>query len=270
MKLTRDQLPLFNLLEVGISLLTWDPVDLDQMDWAFVNDYRCTMTGFAREEIVSKPITVRSTREARSIYETQKAHIQKYGYYNCETKLLHKDLRAVPVLLFMKLVELDGETHVLSELHDISRFKKIEEELLLSRESTREMLSMIELEKKRMTENIQGNLGRVLFPLMDQMRVTATDPQKDVLDLMTRRVGDVCREAGIHAQTDRIGADLTKRQALVCEMIRDGMTSKEIAGVLGCSPSTVNNHRETIRKKLGLSGKGVNLQAWLNSGSGGG
>jgi PAS domain S-box-containing protein len=264
MKLTRDQLPLFNLLDVGISLLTWDPVDLDRMDWAFVNDTRCAMTGFSREEIVSKPITVRSTREARSLYEKQKAHIQEYGFYNCETKLLHKDLRAVPVLLFMKLVEMDGETHLLSELHDITVFKKTEEELMLSRESTSEMLSLIEKEKQKITENIQGNLGRVLFPLMEQMRVTGTDPQKEVLDLMTRRVGDVCREAGIPVQADRIGAGLTNRQTLICEMIRDGMTSKDIAGALGCSPSTVNNHRDAIRRKLGLSGRGMNLQTWLN------
>ena len=47
-------------------------------------------------------------------------------------------------------------------------------------------------------------------------------------------------------------------------MIRDGMTSKEIAMVLDCSPSTVNNHRNIIRKKLKLSGKSANLQAYLN------
>jgi len=264
MKLSRDQLPLFNLLEIGISLLTWDPEDLDRMEWVFVNDYRCSMTGFTREDIVSKPIQVRSTREARSIYETYKGHIERHGSFSCETKLLHQNLRSVPVILHMKLVELDGETHLLSELHDISEFKKTEEQLMLSRESTREMLTVIEQEKKKITENIQGNLGGILFPLMDQMRVTATDDQKEVLDLMARRVGDVCREAGIPVKAERFGPNLTKRQILICEMIRDGMTSKEIARALGCSVSTINNHRDAIRRKLKLSGRGANLQAFLN------
>jgi len=264
LKMSSDQLPLFNLLEIGISLLTWDPEDLDRMEWAFVNDYRCSMTGFTREEIVSKPIQVRSTREARSIYENHKGHLEKHGSFNCETKLLHKKLRAVPVILHMKLVELDGETHLLSEIHDISEFKKTEEKLMLSRESSREMLSVIEHEKKKMTENIQGNLGRVLFPLMDQMRVTATEDQKEILNIMTRRVGDVCRESGIPVKADRLSFSLTKRQILICEMIRDGLTSKEIARALGCSVSTINNHRHTIRRKLKLSGGGANLQAFLN------
>jgi len=42
------------------------------------------------------------------------------------------------------------------------------------------------------------------------------------------------------------------------------MTSKEIASALGCTASTINNHRNLIRQKLKLSGKSVNLQAFLN------
>jgi PAS domain S-box-containing protein len=267
-ELTKSHLPIFNLMGVGISLLTWDSVELEKIHWIFVNDFRCSMTGFSREEIVSKPITVRSTREARSIYENYKAHIEEHGSFSCETTLLHKNLSAVPVILNMSLVTYEGEVCLLSELHDITPFKKTEKQLNLSRESTREMLSLIEKDKQKITENIEGNLGLVLFPLMDQLRISATEAQKEVLDLMVRRVGDVCREVGITTGQGEAGATLTRRQMLICEMIRDGMTSKEIALALDCSPSTVNNHRNTIRRKLNLSGRGANLQAWLNSGVG--
>ena len=265
-KITAEMLPVFNLLEAGISLLTWDPDSLDNIDWVFVNDFRCAMTGFTREEIVSKPIEVRSTREARQIYETYKKQIGEEGSYSCETTLLHKNLSAIPVILHMKLVELDGTVCLLSELHDVTEFKRTEEELLLSRQSAREMLALIEREKEKITGNIQGNLGRVLYPLMDQLMISATDAQKEVLAIMRKRLGDVCREAGVPASTPGHGRNLTKRQILICEMIRDGMTSKEIAMALGCSVSTINNHRNAIRRKLKLSGRGTSLQAVLNAG----
>ncbi len=265
LKLTRDQLPLLNLFEIGISLLTWDPEDLENVEWVFVNDFRCKMTGFTREEIVSKPITVRSTREARAVYETNKALVDADGHFSCETKLLHKNLRSVPVVLHMKLVELDGEVMLLNELHDLSEYKRTEEQLELSRQSLNEMLSLIEKEKASIVGNIQGNLGRVVFPLMDQLRVSLPDSQKEILDLMARRIDDICREVGFSAKGAQLGLNLTRRQALVCEMIRDGLTSKEIASALNCSPSTVNNHRNAIRKKLNLSGVKGNLQDFLNS-----
>lgn len=268
MELTKAQLPIFNLLNIGISIFTWDPERLENLRWVFVNDFRCSMTGFSREEIVSKPITVRSTREARSIYENYKDHIGEHGSYSCETKLLHKNLEAVPIMANLSLVTLDGQLCLMTELHDLTPFKKTEEKLKLSRESTREMLSLIEKEKLKITENIEGNLGLVLYPLMDQLRISANEAQKEVLDLMARRVGDVCREVGITAVQGSPGPNLTRRQMLICEMIRDGMTSKEIALALDCSPSTVNNHRNEIRRKLNLSGRGANLQAWLNRGVG--
>jgi PAS domain S-box-containing protein len=267
-RITTEMLPLFNLLEVGISLLTWDPDSLDNIKWVFVNDFRCAMTGFTREEIVSKPIEVRSSREARQIYQTYKERISQEGFYSCETTLLHKDLSAVPVTLHMKLVEMDGRVHLLSELHDIREFKKTEEKLLLSRQSTREMLTLIEREKETITGNIQDNLGRVLHPLLDQLQISATEPQKAVLGVIRKRLGDVCREAGVPVAAGGFGLNLTKRQILICEMIRDGMTSKEIAAALDCSVSTINNHRQNIRRKLKLSGGGASLQVVFNAGRG--
>jgi len=61
---------------------------------------------------------------------------------------------------------------------------------------------------------------------------------------------------------DRL-AGLTQREVEVCRLIRDGLSTKEIAGALGLSPLTVNKHRETIRRKLGVQNKGVNLRSFL-------
>jgi DNA-binding CsgD family transcriptional regulator len=46
-------------------------------------------------------------------------------------------------------------------------------------------------------------------------------------------------------------------------MIRNGLTSKEIAQMRGVSPATVSRHRERIRRKLGLTGSDTNLAGYL-------
>jgi DNA-binding CsgD family transcriptional regulator len=48
---------------------------------------------------------------------------------------------------------------------------------------------------------------------------------------------------------------LTKREQLVCALIRMNMQSWQIAEVLATSEENVNNHRYNIRRKLGLREK---------------
>ena len=53
---------------------------------------------------------------------------------------------------------------------------------------------------------------------------------------------------------DQMGADskLTKRELEIATMIRDGLQNKEIAGKLCLSVRTVENHRRSLYRKLGV------------------
>jgi PAS domain S-box-containing protein len=238
------------------------------MDWLFINRARCRMSGFTEEEIRAKKPFLQTSRETRAMIQGINEAIAAQGFFQAESTLLHKTEQAIPVQLHLKLVTWDGADALLTEFHDITSFKETQKELELSRQSANEMLRLLEEEKLRITDNIQSNLGLVLFPLMDQLRISANEHQKEVLDLMQERIGRMGRDMGLAKRMDPIGHRLTRRQMLICEMIRDGRTSKEIALALDCSPSTVNNHRNIIRKKLNLDGKGVNLHAYLNRAAG--
>ncbi len=54
----------------------------------------------------------------------------------------------------------------------------------------------------------------------------------------------------VMASTQRPG--LTPRQREVLQLIAEGRSSKEIAGILGTSMKTVNFHRDQLKKKLGV------------------
>lgn len=259
---------LFDHLAVGISVTTWHPEDPSLTEWVFLNKARCRMTEQTADEILSQDPLGQVTRETRAQFDHINKMLVANGDFTCESTIRHRSNEVVPVTLYFKLMELDGRKCLLTEAHNITAFKEVESQLKFSRESTREMLTLIEKEKEKISENIKSNLGLVLFPLMDQLRVTATDSQKNVLDVMEDRIEKVTRELGIASKGAFPGANLTKRQTLICEMIRDGMTSKEIALALNCAPSTINNHRNIIRKKLKLSGNSANLQAYLNSSGG--
>jgi DNA-binding CsgD family transcriptional regulator len=59
--------------------------------------------------------------------------------------------------------------------------------------------------------------------------------------------------------------NLTPKEIQVAAMIRDGRSSKEIAEFLGVSVGTVVTHRNSIRKKLKLSSRDINLRSRLLS-----
>lgn len=64
----------------------------------------------------------------------------------------------------------------------------------------------------------------------------------------------------------KMAAALSKTELQVASMIKNGMTSEEIAAHLNVSLFTVKTHRKNIRKKLDIQNSGVNLQSYLASG----
>ncbi len=58
---------------------------------------------------------------------------------------------------------------------------------------------------------------------------------------------------------------LTQREILVADLVRQGKSTKEIGRLLNISPRTAERYRNTIRKKIGLTKKKISLRAYLNT-----
>jgi len=58
---------------------------------------------------------------------------------------------------------------------------------------------------------------------------------------------------------------LTPTEIAICNMIQNGMRTKEIARIRGVSIATINRHRENIRRKLKITNDDVNLATYLQS-----
>ena len=57
--------------------------------------------------------------------------------------------------------------------------------------------------------------------------------------------------------------ELTPAEVAITTMIRNGLSTKEIAQLRCISGATVRRHRENIRRKLGLKNRKVNLVTYL-------
>ncbi len=58
---------------------------------------------------------------------------------------------------------------------------------------------------------------------------------------------------------------LTQMEMKVCQFIQSGHSNKDIADLLNLSGETIQTHRKSIRRKLGLHGRNVSLYAHLNT-----
>ena len=111
---------------------------------------------------------------------------------------------------------------------------------------------------------MKGNILNRVFPSMQTLRDTLTIPrQKECLESITIGISEIM--SSFSSKLVASGADLTGAETQVAGLIREGKTSKQIANQLCVSENTVVFHRQNIRKKLGLTGKGKGLRTVLKS-----
>lgn len=127
----------------------------------------------------------------------------------------------------------------------------------------REMLSQIEREKKRVSDDVVENVDRLLIPLVQRLKERATGIERGWLDVLEDNVRTLTTPFG--RRLDGPGLGLTGRELELCNLLRSGLSSKEIATLLGVSEETISTHRRSIRRKFGLTQSGTNLVTYLKA-----
>lgn len=134
----------------------------------------------------------------------------------------------------------------------------------------KEILSQIESEKRSIQGQLSGYLELHVKPLLRELCGSASLSESDraLLQRIDAGLSGVF-EAGAPLMRE-LGAVLTPRELEIAELVRAGARTKQIAAQLHLSETTVERHRNTIRKKLSLNGLDVNLALYLRSGGGSG
>ena len=102
------------------------------------------------------------------------------------------------------------------------------------------------------------------MPFLEELSYHKLDDRsKNLLEIVHQRLEEVV--APFLNRLTSMNRLLTPREIDVAAFIREGKTSKEIAGLLNISVSGVDFHRKMIRKKLGLTNEKSNLRSYLLS-----
>jgi DNA-binding NarL/FixJ family response regulator len=117
--------------------------------------------------------------------------------------------------------------------------------------------------KKESEKRILQRTRNYIVPIIDKLRLDQRLSRYKVdLDLLDEYINSLTSDI---TESVKVMDALTSSQVRIASMIRNGMTSEEIAKHLFISLSTVKTHRKNIRQKLNLNNSKVNLQTYLES-----
>jgi DNA-binding CsgD family transcriptional regulator len=117
---------------------------------------------------------------------------------------------------------------------------------------------------QRAEELIRLNLKELIDPFLNRLENSGLrGTQKQLLEIIRMNLEEV-----LGSPTPEFSSKyymFSPNELQVANLIRQGRTSKEVARLLNLSTRTVDSYRDSIRKKLGLKNKKVNLRTYLAS-----
>jgi DNA-binding CsgD family transcriptional regulator len=150
------------------------------------------------------------------------------------------------------------------------KLQETNKQLIVEREALREanatlrsVMARIEEEKLKIHKDIQANVQKIMMPIIYALMIEVPEMQRKYVELLRDNLMEISSPF-INQLTERCRS-LTPTEIAICNMIRTGMRSKEIAQIRGVSIATVSRHRERIRRKLAISNTNVNLTSYLQT-----
>jgi len=117
-------------------------------------------------------------------------------------------------------------------------------------------------DKTELEEKVLQNVQQLIEPYIAKLKLSGLDErQKALASILESNLKDMTSSFAYSLSSKHL--NLTPKEIKVANLIKQGMTSKEICDILGSSEKVVAFHRQNIRRKLGLLNKKVNLKSYL-------
>ncbi|MEW6335545.1 MAG: GAF domain-containing protein [Thermodesulfobacteriota bacterium] len=251
------------------------------------NASACRDLGYSREELVTLSAadieTIRSSQEIEAVHGALKPGEVK----TIEGFFRRKDGSVFPVEIRLSPLSPAQPELLISIVRDISERKRAQEELERYRTHLEQMvqarteeletknITLRELnttlkvllkqrdeDKRDMEERFVMNVKNLVLPFVEQMKKGRLDGgQQDCLEIVETHLNDIATPLLKSIRQ----FNLTPREIKVAALVRDGKSTKDIASILGIAKGSIDIHRNSIRRKLGLGSRKVNLQSYLET-----
>ena len=156
-------------------------------------------------------------------------------------------------------------------VRDITKRKRAEEEVKVKtlnleevNAALRVLLKQRDQDKSEMEDKILSNVKKLVLPYIERLKGKRVDEEtKTYLGILETNLKNIL--SPFVQKLSSTFAQFTPTEIRVANLIREGKTIKEIAGILGVSGNAINHHRQNIRNKLGINKQKTNLRTYLMS-----
>jgi PAS domain S-box-containing protein len=239
----------------------------------YLNDKFCEMLGYQRDEIIGRPVVDILPKRSQTIFERHFARRKKGECTRYELVFLRNDGQEIPTIVSGTSI-FDDERHFMGAfavVTDISDRKKMEEELAIRATNLEELnttltvlLKRREQDRTKLEEKVLINIKELVMTYLEKLkRGCLSDRQRTYLNILESNLKDIVSPFARNLSINHWG--LTHKEIEVANLIKYGMTTKEIAALLNLSIRTIESHRKNIRNKLGITKKNSNLRTYLLS-----
>lgn len=170
----------------------------------------------------------------------------------------------------------EGPLRVVISHEDITALKTAEEQLQQREDQLKEKTQHLEEanvalravirknddDARKMEQAILQNIRDSILPKINQLQDRSTTAKdRQLIDRIESDLQDIA--SPFLRWLSNVASILTPQEMKIALFIKEGKTSKEIAGSLNLSEPTINFHRQNLRTKLGLTGTSSNLRTYL-------
>lgn len=214
-------------------------------------------------DVMPREIAKRIPPLDKILYVQKPLHVQEIRHFAAalgakwQSEML---LRESGATLEKKVKELEQKRR---ELVDSKLELENVNEMLLDTNSALSVLARnLEKSRKEAEKRILQKTKTLILPIIEKLyHARRLEKYREDLDLLTGFLENLTSGLG----EDKISASLSASEMRIASLIKNGMSSNEIARHLSVSLYTVKTHRKNIRKKLSLQNSGVNLRSYLDS-----
>jgi PAS domain S-box-containing protein len=274
---------LANLSDISpLSIAVYDLQD----NLLYANQKTFDMHGYSKEEFLARNLHEIDVPSSAASIEERKKEVLETGEARFNVEHYRKDGTCFPLEVFLKETKWREQTVLLSVASDVTERRRVEEELRKYREELEALVSERTSELESKTNNLQevntalnvllqkkeedkkimedrfvANIGSLVLPYVEKIRKYNLDAQQQLcLDTIEKNLSEIVSPLSKTIQQ----FELTPREIQIASLIKVGKTTKEIAKTLGIGKGSIDTHRISIRKKLGLD-RTSNLQSHLCS-----